>query len=435
MRLAWPIITGQLAVVGMNLVDTIAAGRVSAQVLAEVSIGAAMWGIALLFLIGTLMALSAEISSHRGANRRDFAATLAQSLYLSALLSLMALLYLNCAPALMRLAKVDASLILGASEFLRGIAWGAPALGAYIALLKFCEGMGRSRASLYFGVAGLLMLTPLAFGFVQGLYGLPRWLAYGCGLATAIVHWLNLIGLGVYVLVQFRSVDALRRWPAPDFQRIWAIAKLGLPIAVSILMEAGLFYAVLLLMSNFGKNWVAAHSVALNVSSLAFMMPLGLAHAVTVRCGFALGQQDKSGVLRAAKSGWVLCLLSQSVSAGLMLLLAIPIASLYLPNEQAVTLMAAKLLFFAALFQYPDGIQAVSAGALRGVMDTKVPMLLTSIAYWALGFPLAYYLAFNAGFGPIGLWCGFILGLSAAAIMLPLRFFYVYERISSTQSP
>lgn len=413
----------------MNLVDTIAAGRVSAQVLAEVSIGTAMWGIALLFLIGTMMALSPEISNQRGSERREFAATLAQALYLSMILVVVALLYLQTAPALMRFAGVDATLIPGAMEFLRGIAWGAPALGAYIALLKFCEGMGRPRASLYFGVAGLLMLTPLAFGFVQGAYGLPRWLAYGCGFATAIVHWLNFFGLAIYVFVQFRQQAALRCWPRPDFKRIWAIAKLGLPIAIMILMEAGLFYAVLLQISKFGKNWVAAHSVAINVASLAFMMPLGLAHAVTVRCGFAMGQNNKAGVLRAAKSGWLLCLGSQTISAGIMLSFAIPIAALYLPSEPAVTLMAAQLLFLAALFQFPDGIQAVSAGALRGVLDTQIPMLMTSIAYWALGFPLAYYLAFVAGFGPTGLWYGFILGLTSAALMLPLRFAQVIRRM------
>jgi len=413
----------------MNLVDTIAAGRVSAQVLAEVSIGTAMWGIAMLFLIGTMMALSPEISNQRGSQRRDFAATLAQALYLAMILVVIALLYLSAAPALMRLAGIDATIIPGAMEFLRGIAWGAPALGAYIALLKFCEGMGRPKAGLYFGVAGLLILVPLAFGFVQGAYGLPRWLAYGCGFATAIVHWLNFFGLAIYVFVQFRSVDALRRWPKPDFQRMWTIAKLGLPIAVMILMEAGLFYAVLLLISKFGKNWVAAHTVAINVASLAFMTPLGLAHAVAVRCGFAMGQNDKAGVLRAAKSGWLLCLGSQTISGGLMLSLAIPISALYLPSEPAVTLMAAQLLFLAALFQFPDGIQAVTAGALRGVLDTQIPMLLTAIAYWGLGFPLAYYLAFVAGFGPTGLWYGFILGLTAAALMLPLRFAYVLRRM------
>ena len=192
-----------------------------------------------------------------------------------------------------------------------------------------------------------------------------------------------------------------------------------------ILMEAGLFYAVLLQISKFGKNWVAAHSVAINVASLAFMMPLGLAHAVTVRCGFAMGQNNKAGVLRAAKSGWLLCLGSQTISAGIMLSFAIPIAALYLPSEPAVTLMAAQLLFLAALFQFPDGIQAVSAGALRGVLDTQIPMLMTSIAYWALGFPLA----FVAGFGPTGLWYGFILGLTSAALMLPLRFAQVIRRM------
>jgi multidrug resistance protein, MATE family len=179
----------------MNLVDTVAAGRVSAQVLAEVGVGTAMWGVANLLIVGSMMALSPEISRQRGANAPDYAATLAQAIYFALALAALCFVYVQCAPALMRLFKVNAEIIPGASEFLRGICLGLPALCVYIALLKFCEGMGRTKPSLYFGALGLCLLIPLAFGLVQGQFGLPRLLAYGCGLATAIVHWCVCIGL------------------------------------------------------------------------------------------------------------------------------------------------------------------------------------------------------------------------------------------------
>ena len=423
-HLAWPVILGQLAIVGMNLVDTILAGRISSQILAEVAIGSAVWGAALLWIIGTMMAVSPAVSSLRGKMREDqLADTLTQALYLGAFVLMMVFLLAPLAPSLMRAMKVEPTLIPGATAFLKGILWGAPALTWYICLQKFCEGMGRTKPGLYFSVAGLLLLIPLCYALLNGHFGMPRLLAQGAGLATAIVMWVNAIVITIYVRRQFKAQGLLRRFSRPDFKHIRALASVGVPIAVTILMEAGLFYAVLLLMSRFGKDWVAAHSVAINVASIAFMLPLGLANAVTVRAGFAHGRGDVAGMRLAGVSGICLCLATQAISASVMLLFALPIANLYLPHEPAVAIVAAKLLFLAAIFQFPDGVQAISNGALRGLHDTRWPMILTTIAYWGLGFPLAHQLAFGTKFGPTGLWYGFILGLSAASVLLTVRFF------------
>ena len=450
-HLAWPVILGQLAIVGMNLVDTILAGRISSQILAEVAIGSAVWGTALLWIIGTMMAVSPAVSSLRGKMRDDPSAALAarpasisaalaarpastsaenqladtvtQALYLGLFVVLLVLILAPLGPHLMRAMKVEPSLIPGATAFLHGILWGAPALTWYICLQKFCEGMGRTKPGLYFSVAGLILLIPLCYALLNGHFGMPRLLAQGAGLATAIVIWVNAIVITLYVRYQFKAQGVLRRFSRPNFKHIGALASVGVPIAITILMEAGLFYAVLLLMSRFGKDWVAAHSVAINVASIAFMMPLGLANAVTVRAGFAHGRDDVSGMRLAGVAGICLCLATQAISASIMLLFALPIANLYLPHEPAVAIVAAKLLFLAAIFQFPDGVQAISNGALRGLHDTRWPMILTSIAYWGLGFPLAHQLAFGTQFGPTGLWYGFIMGLSAASVLLTVRFF------------
>lgn len=428
-HLAWPVILGQLAIVGMNLVDTILAGRISSQILAEVAIGSAVWGTAWLWIIGTMMAVSPAVSSLRGKMRDapsaedQLADTVTQALYLGLFVVLIVIIIALLGPHLMHAMKVEPSLIPGATAFLHGILWGAPALTWYICLQKFCEGMGRTKPGLYFSVAGLIVLIPLCYALLNGHFGMPRLLAQGAGLATAIVMWVNAIVITIYVRYQFKAQGVLRRFSRPDFKHIRALASVGVPIAITILMEAGLFYAVLLLMSRFGKDWVAAHSVAINVASIAFMMPLGLANAVTVRAGFAHGRGDVAGMRLAGVAGICLCLATQAISASIMFLFALPIANLYLPHEPAVAIVAAKLLFLAAIFQFPDGVQAISNGALRGLQDTRWPMILTSIAYWGLGFPLAHQLAFGTQFGPTGLWYGFIMGLSAASVLLTVRFF------------
>jgi multidrug resistance protein, MATE family len=433
-KLAWPAVLGQVAIVGMNLIDTVLAGRVSAQVLAEVGLGSAIWGCALLLIFGVMMAVSAETSTLRGeiehgkARHGELASTLIQALYLGALVLALVYALAPFARDLLEFVRVKKSLIPGALQFLHGILWGAPALCWYVCLLKFCEGMGRTKPALYFSCIGVVALLPLCYGMLGGNFGFPRMLAFGAGLATACVFWINAIGLSIYVWVQFKEIGALRQWSQPNFKRIKELAALGVPIAVTILMEAGLFYAVLLLMGRFGKNWVAAHSVAINVASLAFMVPLGLANAVTIRTGFASGQKDAMGVRMAGVAGIVISLLTQAMSAAIMLLLALPIATLYLPNDPETAQIAAGLLFLAAIFQFPDGIQAISNGALRGMQDTVWPMVLTSIAYWGLGFPLAHHLAFSSRFGPSGLWYGFIVGLSAAAILLTARFWILTRR-------
>jgi multidrug resistance protein, MATE family len=433
-RLAWPAIIGQLAIVGMNLIDTVLAGRVSAQVLAEVGLGSAIWGCALLMIFGVMMAVSSETSNLRGkierglATNADLASTLIQALYLALLVLAVVFLLAPFARDLLQAVGVKKSLIAGSVQFLHGILWGAPALAWYVCLLKFCEGMGRTKPSLYFSSLGVLLLLPLCYGMLNGKFGFPRWLAFGAGAATAVVFWINAIGLTIYVLIQFKAIAALRKLHAPNFARIRELAGLGVPIAITIMMEAGLFYAVLLLMGRFGRDWVAAHSVAINVASLAFMVPLGLANAVTVRTGFAGGQHDRTGARMAGLSGICICLVTQLFSALIMLLLALPIARLYLPNNPETAVIAAKLLFLAAVFQFPDGIQAISNGALRGLQDTVWPMILTSIAYWGLGFPLAHHLAFSSNYGPMGLWYGFILGLSAAAVLLTARFWVLSRR-------
>jgi MATE family multidrug resistance protein len=192
-------------------------------------------------------------------------------------------------------------------------------------------------------------------------------------------------------------------------------------MGISVLMESSLFVAVALAIGTLGEDVVAAHQVALNVAAVAFMVPLGLAMAITIRVGRAAGRGDVEGVRIAGRAGLLLVLATQCVSSGLMLGLPHWIAGLY-SNDAAVVGIAAQLLVLAGVFQFSDGIQVASNGALRGLKDTRVPMFITAFAYWLVGMPLGAWLAFGRGHGARGMWMGLIAGLSAAAILLFLRF-------------
>jgi MATE family multidrug resistance protein len=186
-------------------------------------------------------------------------------------------------------------------------------------------------------------------------------------------------------------------------------------------MEASLFVAVALVIGTLGTDVVAGHQVALNVASVTFMVPLGLAMATTVRVGHAVGRGDAQGVRDAGLVGICLTLLAQTVSAGAMLLLPRAIAMLY-TDDAVVIALAAQLLVLAGLFQFSDGIQVAANGALRGLKDTRIPMLITTFAYWGVGMPVGWWLAFPHGFGARGMWMGLIAGLSMAALLLSWRF-------------
>jgi len=196
---------------------------------------------------------------------------------------------------------------------------------------------------------------------------------------------------------------------------------IGLPMAITLLAEAGLFVATALIISTLGEDVIASHQVAINIASLFFMIPLGLAMAITVRVGNAVGRGDERGVRYAGFCGIGLTLVTQLFSAALMLGLPHFIATLYTHDPKVIGL-AAQLIVLAGLFQFSDGIQVASNGALRGLKDTRVPMAITLFAYWIIGMPVGWWLAFHRGMGARGMWMGLIAGLSVAALMLFIRF-------------
>ncbi|URL58248.1 MATE family efflux transporter [Luteibacter flocculans] len=424
LRLALPMIVAQLSAIGTNVVDAVLAGHQGAHTQAAVVTGASIWVLAIVTGIGTMMAVPPTVAQLDGAGRRsEVGPVFHQALYIAWGLGLLLGIAVWHASPLMAIFGVAPSMRPDVEAFLHAICFAAPALTTYFALRGLSEGLSMPRPSMYFSFGGLLVLAPLGYVLMYGKLGLPVLGARGSGIATAIVLWLEMLGFAIYVLKHrnYRDLHLRQRMAVPNTKQIGQLLHIGVPMAVTLLMEAGLFVAVALLIGRLGETVTASHHVALNVASVAFMIPLGLSMAITVRVGNAAGRRDVAGVRYAGMSGITLVLVTQFVSSGVMLLFPEAIARLY-TNDAAVIATASQLMILAGFFQFSDGIQVASNGALRGLKDTRVPMGITLFAYWGVGMPVGWWLAFHHDLGARGMWMGLIAGLSMAAILLFARF-------------
>ena len=421
--LALPLALGQLAAMLMSVVDSILAGRHGLQTLAAVTVGSSIWTVALLLCVGVLMAIPPSVAQLNGAGRRGEIGPLwRQAAWIALIMGvlLMALVWLS--PRLLDGIGIVAEVRPQAAAFLRAIAFGAPALSLYFCFRYLSEGLAWTPPTMIFGIAGLALLAPLGYLLMFGAGPFPELGAAGLGYATGIVLWLQAIGFLLYLRLspRFEDLQLFARYDPPDWRVIRGLLALGLPMGVSIFMEGSLFVATALLIGRLGAVDVAAHQIALNVASVCFMLPLGIAMATTVRVGHAAGAQDMPAVRWAVGAGFALGGLTQTAAAAVLIFAGGWISSFY-TSDAAVSVLAVSLMRYAAVFQFPDGIQVLSSGALRGLKDTRVPMLISIFAYWCVGLPLGGWFGLHLHGRAPGLWIGLILGLSVAALLLALR--------------
>lgn len=424
-RLALPLIAAQLAAVGSNLIDVVMAGHLSAHTLAAVSVGANVWMLPLMAIIGVMLAMPPSVAQLDGGRRRGEVAGLFRQ---SVLLALVMGVLLQQAtwwggPALARALGVDAALQRDVTGFVRAVSWGAPGLALFAACRGVTDGLSMPRVSLVVLLSGLVLQLPLVWAMMYGRLGMPALGAEGSGIATAVVTWVQALGYLAYLRLSRRFAGigwGEGRWRV-DMQVLSGLLRLGGPIAVAVMLEVGMFSTAGLLIGRLGAVVVAAHQVALNVASITFMVPLGIAMAITVRVGNAVGRGDAEGVRRAGMIGIAMAAVAQGLSCVAMLTVPGLIIGLYTDDPQVLG-VGVTLLGLAGVFQLSDGIQVASAGALRGLKDTRVPMFIAAFSYWGVGMPVGWMLAFHGGFGVAGMWVGLIAGLSVAAVLLFGRF-------------
>ncbi len=421
--LALPLIAGNIAGMGMNFVDTVMAGRLGAISLGAISIGGAVMSAVFLFVVGVLMSITPSVAQLDGAGYKLRCGRVTrQGLWLALAMTVLMWSVLRSASGLLQVMQVDPQLVPVALDYLRAISWGAPGICLLLVLRYFSEGCGHTAPTMYLGVLGIVFNVPLNYIFIYGKLGFPAMGAVGCGWATALVFVLQMLIMVIWIAMrpEYRRYHLLARFEWPDWRQLRDLLHIGLPIGLMIFVEGSLFVGAALLIGSLGTVPIAAHQIAINFSALCYMIPLGLAGAVTVRVGNALGRGMPQEAVRASRAGILLTLITQTITASLMFFAPAWIISWY-TDDQTIAALAVGLLGLAAVFQFPDGLQAAAAGALRGYKDTRLPMVYTVIAYWLFGMPVGWWLTFRGGWGAAGMWVGMIAGLGVAALLLGFR--------------
>ncbi len=425
LKLGAPLVAAQLMQMSMNVADTIMAGHFGAEALAAIAVGNSLWVPILLSVLGTLLAINPIVAQLFGGGKKEqIGKNLWQGLWLGVFLSIPSFFMLRHMTIVMDFFNIRPEIIPTTLGYLNAISWCIPAQFCYFALRYFNEGIHLAKPSMYFAIIGSVINIFANYVFMFGHLGFPAMGAVGTGWATTMVWWMIIIGMAI---VTFRKkirleFEILQSYSWPHWNSQKELLKIGIPNGFSFGIEVTMFAVAALIIGSMGVNQMAAHQVTINFAALAFMIPLGLSFAITARVGFAVGKNELDearfiGYIGIAISTLVMCLTA-------LLMFTIPeiIIGVY-TKEADVARIAVSLLFFAAIFQISDGLQVSGQAALRGLKDTKIPMLVNVVAYWVVGLPLGYLLGINYDLGPAGLWIGLILGLSVAAVLHNLRFY------------
>lgn len=408
----------------MGLADTLMSSWAGINELAAISVGAGLWLPLFLSLSGVMLGLTPLVANLVGAEQRsDTPTQLHHSLALALILGIIGVILLNNSGPLLDWLEVEQGLKERTLEYLFAISWGLPALLIYQAIRSYAEGFGQTRATMKIGVFAVLINIPLNYILIFGKFGMPELGGVGCGWASSISFWIMLF-CGTYYLHRSRYFADLRIWQGritPKLSTFRQHLSIGLPIALSLLIEASMFCVITLLLAKYGAEVLSANQITLSITSFAFMLPLALCLALTIRIGHLNGAKRPAQARRVAILGVLFSLVLAGFNFSAMLYLAAPLAALYSDNQEVINL-ATQLLSFAALYQFSDSIQLACTGALRGYKDTKIPLLIAFIAYWLIGLPAGYFLAETQLLGPAGYWLGILIGLSLGAVFLYIRF-------------
>ena len=432
-----PLIVNNISSIGVTVADTVMASRLGPDQLAAVAIGSGVWIALFLLGLGVIMALGPTVAQHYGAGRtREIGHDTRQGIWLGIAVSLLVIVLMRSTEPVLTWIGIEASVVVLSQGYLDALSFGVPGAYAYHTVKQMSEGVGRTVPIMV--VMGIALPINIFFNytFMFGAFGAPALGAVGCGLGNAISFWIMFTMLALYTAraPSYRAFEIWRSIEAPDIPAIRRLVLLGAPIGLSLFLQSGLFTTVALLMGAIGTTAVAAHQVVLNYSGLVFMVPLGLGMALTVVVGQAVGRLDMAGARRVGLTGMVLCGMVSIVAGVTTWVFATPLAGLY-GADRDVTELAIVLFKVAAALQIGDGIQVAAAFALRGLKDTKVPMLLNAANYWGIGFALAYLLGITLGHGAIGIWIGLATALCAAAVTLIARFVWLTRKLLRDSEP
>ncbi|MEP7000598.1 MAG: MATE family efflux transporter [bacterium] len=420
-RLAVPVVLAQVGLMLMGVVDTLMVGRVSAEALAAVALGNLYFTTLVVPASGTLMVLDAVVAQGVGARDRDGIARGIQRGFLLALAigALMSVALLPVRPMMVLLHQPPTLIPIASSYVLISILGVFPFL-AFVVLRQSLQAMGQMRVLIAVIVVANLTNAFLNWVLVYGHLGSPALGATGSAWATLVSRWLMAILLLVFGWRVLHSSLVPWRRESLHAAPLWAMLRLGVPIGLQQGLEFGAFAAIGVLMGVLGAVQMAAHQIAINIASLTFMVPLGVGAAAAVRVGHAAGAGDGDAARESAGAAIVCGVGFMMLAAAAFLIAPAAIAAVY-THDVPVATLAAALIPVAGVFQVFDGIQAVSAGVLRGLGDTRAPFMINLAGFWLAGFPVSIVLGFYTRLGAVGLWWGFVAGLGVVAMLLLLR--------------
>ena len=427
--LAYPIFFAQLALTGLGFLDTLMSGWVGRQDLAAIGLGSSIFMPVFMIATGILLAITPIVGQLvGGAQHHKLSATLAQGLWLALPLGLACAFLLIKVEWILNYLHLEPKVYQLTEDYLTFVAWGLPGIALYQALRFFWEGLGHTLPTMYFSFFALLINIPLNALFI---YGIPHWMpaygAAGCGIATSLVMWCMFLVAVFYIWRHQEMGDYLQQaiQHLPSWHLgIRQILNIGIPNTLALLFEISLFSFIALFVAKLGTLVLASHQVAISYTSMAFMLPLSLSMALSVRVALAYGEQNVERFRCTLITGLSTALVIGGLLATLTYFFRFQWVQLYTTDADVIQL-AAILLVYAALYQTTDALQAAGAGILRGMGKTSYTMLVTFLSYWVIGLGGGYIFAFTdwitQPMGVQGFWLGIVLGLSLAALLLMLR--------------
>lgn len=433
--LALPILITQFCQAALGVVDSIMAGRVSALDLAAVAVGSGIWLPLFLLATGILIATTPLIGEAIGQNNLSQVPHITQqSIWTASVIGFFGFVIVNLMPNVLGLMGVPENIQPIAAQYLRGVSFGFPAIAIYAVLRSYCEALGRPEPVTVISIIGLLADIPLNYIFIHGLFGMPKMGGAGCGVATALVLWINVLLLGAYTTFskrqQFASTRFFYSFTAPNRKQITKLLKLGIPIGLSIFFEASLFSLGALVISPLGELATASHQIALSVTSQLFMIPISIAMALTIMISNRFGEKNLLALRHVQATGLIWTVIIALVCMLGIWLFRPQLAAAFTDNLE-LRAQAMHLLIFALAYQLFDGWQVNVAGILRGMQDTTIPMWVTLFCYWVVALPLGIYLVRFTEVGAQGFWMALITGLFLSSILLTLRLRYQQKRLTA----
>ena len=427
LTLGLPLVGSHLGQLAIGLTDTVMLGWYGIDALAAITLGGTFFFVLFLFGSGFAWAVMPLVATFAAQDdQTGIRRVTRMGLWLSAIYAALALPVMIQAEPILRALGQSAEVSADAATYLRIAAWGIiPALGVMV-IKSYLSALERTQAVLWIVLASAVVNGFCNWLLIFGNWGAPELGLAGAAWASIVTQTVMLVGVVIYARAALPQHDLFRRLWVADRPVLLRVFHLGWPIGLTTLSEVGLFSATALMMGWLGTVPLAAHGIAVQLASITFMFHLGISNAATIRAGNAFGRQDRDHLVRGAQAAIVLSLAFAMVTIAIFLMVPEELISIFMdpddPKRPSILAIGVTLIAVAALFQLVDGAQVIALGLLRGVQDTRVPMLMAAFSYWIVGMPCSYAMGFVLGWDGPGVWLGLVVGLGCAAVLLMARF-------------